>query len=723
MSRKFLLQMAIIGSIRKRGTLIVVIVGLSLGAFILGGAQNLFVTNNNTVASFNGNKFPVEKYQQQLEEKKAFVSMLNPGMELDEATEDALKDEVWEDLLRQFVYEKQYSVVGLKIGEEELNDLFVGETVDPSIKQQFVNQQTGKFDPNLVQQYAQQFEDASQVPQDKIDEWNARKAYWGYLQNKIKNDRYSNKYMNMVTKGLYVTTKEASSMYKANNDRANVRFVVKPYSTIADSTISFTEEELVNFFKEHKYRMRSKKSKSIKYGVFLSIPTVGDTAALRSNIIKLRDELATTDDDTLFVAQNSEESPEPVFVKKNVINKDLDSLLFDAPTGTVAGPFIENGYFLIGKKLIERFQPDSCKARHILIQPTENSEAAVGIAQKLQDSIYNVLKADMSKFAELAAKFSKDGSAKDTGNLGWFGKGQMVAEFNDSCFMGKKGDLKKVTSQFGYHIILILDQTAPVKESQIAMVVKAIKPSEETKKVQYNLANEMAYGKPTDKKADVVKYMDDFAKKNNIIYRDEASITEATKNILNMPNTKQIVKWALGAKRGDVSDIFESDDNYIVAVVNANRPEGIPALNDVRDDVIAAFRRHKKAEKFIGEFNSALAMSKTIDALSSALKLNIGTAADISFGSYFIPGAGIEPALMGTIFGLKQGMLSKPVEGNSGVFVVVVDKFTAAPVLPDYSQMKSDVSKSYGKSRMQDIINAIKEKANVKDNRYKFDIF
>lgn len=712
--------MAIIGSIRKRGTLIVVIVGLSLAAFILGGAQSLFVSNNTNVGSFNGDKYSIEKYSKLVEEKKAFVLTINPGSELDDATEDGLKAEVWDDIIREKVYEKQYRILGLTISEAELNDMFVGETVDPSIRQQFVNQM-GQFDPNLVQQYSQQFEDNSQIPEDKMQEWVARRAYWGYLQNKIENDRLQNKYVNMVTKGLYVTTKEATSMYKANSDHANIRFVVKTYATIADSTVSFTEEELINFFKEHKYRMRSKKSKAIKYGVFLSIPTAGDSTVQRNAMITLRDELAATDDDTLFVAQNSEESSPPMFVKKGLLSPVLDSLLFSAPKGTVAGPVIESGYYIIAKKLEERFQPDSCKARHILIQPKENSEVAVKAAMDLRDSLYTALQ-NGANFVELAAKYSSDPSAKDSGNVGWFGKGTMVKEFADSCFMNKKGETKKVNSQFGFHIVYIIDQTAPVKESQIAMVIKAIKPSEETKRVQYNLANEMAYPDKKVKGFDAVKHMDDFAKKNNVIYRDEASITETSRNILNMEGTKAIVKWTLGAKRGEISDIFESGDNYIVAVVTADRPDGIPALADVRDDAILAFRKHKKAKQFTDEFNSAMATSKDINSLAGTMKLNVGSAQDVAFGSYFVPGAGIEPELLGTAFGIKVNQLSKPIEGSSGVFVVVVDQFNPGPVLPDYSMIKKDIMRNAA-NRANDAFTAVKEKANVKDYRYKFDIF
>src|SRR5688572_18191484 len=164
--------MAIIGSIRKRGTLIVVIVGFSLAAFILTGTPGLFQSNPTTVGSFNGSGVSEEEYLYKVQQKKNFISAVNPQAEFDEATENSLKEEAWEDIIREKVYEKQYKLLGIKLSDKEANDLFVGETADNSLKQQFVNQ-SGQFDPNLVQQYAQQFEaDESQIPEENRAEWN-----------------------------------------------------------------------------------------------------------------------------------------------------------------------------------------------------------------------------------------------------------------------------------------------------------------------------------------------------------------------------------------------------------------------------------------------------------------------------------------------------------------------------------------------------------------------
>jgi len=61
-------------------------------------------------------------------------------------------------------------------------------------------------------------------------------------------------------------------------------------------------------------------------------------------------------------------------------------------------------------------------------------------------------------FEDIAKERSNCPSSKDGGNLGWFGKGQMVKEFEDACFNSKKGKIiGPIKTQFGYHIIKIID--------------------------------------------------------------------------------------------------------------------------------------------------------------------------------------------------------------------------------------------------------------------------
>ena len=62
-----------------------------------------------------------------------------------------------------------------------------------------------------------------------------------------------------------------------------------------------------------------------------------------------------------------------------------------------------------------------------------------------------------ASFEDLARAVSMCPSGKKGGRLGWFERGQMVPEFDEACFSGKKGDMKIIKTQFGWHIIKIND--------------------------------------------------------------------------------------------------------------------------------------------------------------------------------------------------------------------------------------------------------------------------
>lgn len=715
--------MAVIGSIRKRGTLLLIVIGVSMLAFILSSKfVNLFSTGSvdTTVAVINGNKVNLNEFQNRMEEKEAFITSMNPNANLDETQRQQIAEEVWNDILRDKVYYRQYDLVGVKLTTEEEADMLTGETIHPAILQQFRNPQTGMFDPNSVVNYNNQFqEEPAGMDEEQLAQWRAQRSQWYYFKNYIREDRLSTKYNNLVTKGLYVTTKEAKSTFVATNSRANIRFVMKPYAMIPDSAITLSDEEVKNYYNEFKYKFRQKKSRSMKYALFMAIPTSQDSADIYNNMVKLSDEWKTSTDDTLFVYENAQDPSEPTYYKEGALGLMMDSLLFNTADGTVAGPFVQNGYYLLGKKLSERMMSDSVKARHILIQPKTQEE--VEAKRNLRDSLFTVLQ-NGGNFAEIAALYSNDGSAKDTGNLGWFTEGMMVPQFNDTCFASEKGQLKKVDTQFGFHIIYIQDKTKPKKQARIGIVNKLIEPSDATMKEAYSKASEMLAVDQTAKGFDSEKYFVDYCNSKNVMVRDEPFLTESSKNLMGMDGTKDIIKWGLSAKKGEISDVFEVGYTYVVAVVTAVRIDGIPKLEDIRGEVEVRARQHKKAEQFKQEFTGAMS-SGNIDGVAAGMKLQVIPGNDVTFASYFVPGAGIEPALLGVVFGSNIGKLSKPVEGNNGVFVAVVDGFTPAPEMPDYSLYRMQMLQGLVGRAANEVGTALKEKARLQDYRYKFDIF
>lgn len=717
--------MAVIGSIRKRGTLLLVVIGVSMLAFILG--SNVFdrIFNqgpDNTVAIIGGKNVNIAEYQVRLADKENLLRTLNPQAEMNDMQRQQLGDEVWNDIINERVFFKEYEKIGLSITPAEMNDMLVGRTIHSLIVSQFTNQQTGQFNPQDVANYAAQFEDESTIPEENLEQWRAARAYWAYLQRSIRLDRLQNKYSTLINKSIYVTTKEAESNYKAMSDRANIRFVAKPYSLIPDSAITLSDDELRKYFNEFKYKFRQKHSRAIKYVVFAGIPTPKDTATLRNAMIELRNEFASSTDDTSFVRLNSEQNVDPTFYKVKTLNPYLDSALFNASIGTTTGPIVENGYFVIAKKMGEKFSPDSSKARHILLQPQTQQEVEVLRARR--DSLFTVLK-NGGDFAAIAAQYSADNSNKnDTGNLGWFTEGMMVKNFNDSVFNAKPGQLIKVDTEFGFHIVLVQAQTKPTKKVLVGMVSKLIKPSDETLQDAYNKASELAFVDKKQKGFNPDEYFEKTVKEKNLMARDESFITESTRNLMGMDNTRDVIKWALTAKRGDISEVFQSGNNYIVAILTSIRTDGIPKLEDVKKEVEGYARRHKKAEQFIQEFNTALSgANNNIDALASAMKLQVIPASDITFNAFFIPGAGVEQELIGAVFGSKPGQLSKPLEGNNAVYVIVTDAINPAPAISDYSYNKMQLMSQMTSRAANDALEAVKQKYKIQDRRYLFDVY
>lgn len=715
--------MAVIGSIRKRGTLLLIVIGVSMLAFILG--SNVFTDffhkgPDNNVAVMGGKNVNIAEYQNRVADKEALIKMLNPQAEINEMQRQQIADEVWNDIVNERVMFKEYEKLGIVISSAEMNDMLVGRTVHPLILSQFSNQQTGMFNAQDVANYAAQFEDESAVPEQNLEQWHSARAYWAYLQQSIRLDRLQGKYTNLISKSTYVTAKEAESNFKAANDRANIRFVMKPYTLIPDSTITISDDELRSYFNEFKYRYRQKKSRAIRYVVFPGIPTTQDTLTLETEMKNLLQEFSKTDDDTLFVRQNSDQSIDPKFYSKGALGSYLDSLLFQSSIGTTAGPYIENGSFIIAKKIGEKESSDSAKARHILLKPTKQED--VEAFRNLRDSLFTVLQ-NGGDFASIAAQYSADESNKnDTGNLGWFSEGMMVRSFNDTVFSSKAGTFKKIDTEFGFHIVYIQAMTKPNKKTLVALSYRQILPSNETMQDAYNKASDMAFVDKKQKSFNPDTYFDKYCQQHMLVPREESFLTEASRSIMGLDESTDIVKWILTSQRGDISEVFQSGNNYVVVLLTTIRSDGIPKLEDVKTEVEAGAKRHKKATQFIQEFNQAMSGQNNLDAIATAMKLNITPSTDLTFQSFFIPGAGVEVELIGAIFGMKQGQLSKPIEGNNGVYVFVTDVLNPAQGTGDYSFNKMQLLSQLSSRAATDAFEAVKLSYKIQDKRYMFDL-
>lgn len=700
--------MSVLAKIREKSGLLLLVIGGALVLFIAGDllTSNTSVFNRTAtdVGEVAGRRITGEEFEMRVAKAEENYRLNTGQQSIDEGLRDMLRQQTWNQMLNEIIMEAEYKELGLVVSPQELYDMVRGSDPHPSVKQAFTNPNTGIFDPQAVLNFLKNMEN---------DESGATKARWVEFEASIKRERLNEKYNNLITKGLYVPTTFAKLDYEAKNRLANIQYVAKRYNTIADSTIVLTDADLQKYYKEHLQEFEQEASRKIEYVVFDVFPSQADEQKILEEISSLKNEFAQTDDDTAFIAANSDLPLNGAKYTKTQLPADMEEAVFANGKGYVHGPYKEGNLYKLAKVVELQAASDSVKARHILIKINDNDTAK---AQAKADSLKNLIKKG-KKFEDLAKEHSEDpGSGANGGDLGWFTEGTMVKPFNDACFNGKKGDMPIVVSQFGVHLIEILDKTAPIQKASLLYLEKQVEPSSKTAQEVYIKASEFV------SKANNKESFDKTAEEMGLVKRVAENIKEVDRNLVGLNNTKEIIRWVYNdkTKEGSVSKPFEIDNKFIVAVLTEIREKGYATLEQVKTQVEIGARKDKKAEIFINEFNQAMANGNTLESIASKVNGAVETADNVNFGAFAIPGMGREPRVLGTIFATKQGAISKPIKGETGVFIVSPQSFTEPAQVSDYSPYKLQLSGALTNRAAGEVFEALKQKANIIDNRGKF---
>lgn len=700
--------MSILSKIREKSGLLLLVIGGALVLFIAGDllTSNTSVFNRTLtdVGEVAGRRITGEEFESRVAKAEENYKLNTGEQSIDEGLKDLLRQQTWNQMLNEIIMDAEYKELGLVVSPQELYDMVRGKDPHPSVKQAFTNQQTGIFDPSAVIKFLKNMEN---------DETGVTKARWIEFEASIKRERLNEKYNNLISKGLYVPTVFAKLDYEAKNRLANIKYVALRYNTIADSTIVLSDADLQKYYKEHLHEFEQEASRKIEYVVFDVFPSREDDQKVLEEITALKNEFAETDDDTSFIAANSDFPLKGVKLGNMQLDSEMQEAFSKNGKGYVHGPYKEGNIYKLAKVIDVQTSSDSVKARHILVKINNNDTAS---AQAKIDSLKNLIKKG-KKFEDIAKENSEDlGSASNGGDLGWFTEGVMVKPFNDACFNGKKGDMPVVISQFGIHLIEILDKTTPTPKYSILYLEKQVEPSSKTAQEVYVRASEFV------SKAKNKETFDKAVEEMNLIKRVAENIKETDRNIVGLNNSKEIIRWVYNdkTKLESVSKPFEIENKFIVAILTEIREKGYATLEQVRSQVEIGARKEKKAEQLIIQMNQAMADGSNLETIASKLNTAVETAENVSFAAFAIPGMGREPRVLGTIFAIQQGAISKPIKGETGVFVISPQSFTEPAEVSDYSPYKLQLSGALSNRVASEVFEALKEKANVIDNRGKF---
>ena len=699
--------MGIMGFLRDRmGKILAFVIGLALFAFVIGevvrSGGSFFKDDRNMLGEVGGEKVAYDEFTKKVDQNSAQFRQQSGQGNLSPQITAYIQENTWNQYVSQLILKKEIEKVGLTVGDDETKSMISGNNPNPQVVQAFGDPKTGQVDKAKLNNFL------SQLPTLSADV----RQQWSDFVVQLIESKTSEKYVSLVTNGIYVNSLDAKDEYEAKNKLANFKYVTLDYASVPDSKITVTDDDYQSYYNDHKSEFKNpQETRTFDYVSFNASPSKDDSLAIKKQAEKLAADFKASTNDSLFVQINSETKAPITYQHKGKLEPKIDSIMFNSPNGFVYGPYLSNGSYKIAKLVDAHFEPDSVKARHILID-----DKVIGIEKAMAkaDSIKKLIQGGKS-FAEMANLYSTDkNSAVKGGDLGTFGRGAMIPVFEDAVFSGKKGDLKIVASQFGVHLIEIEELKGSSKVAKIAAVDVPLKASSATQTVAYSKAQGFL-GSLTGNN------FEEEAKKAGVIKKTATDVNGTAGAVLGIDNAREIVRWAFNAKKGDFSDkVYISGDQYIIADLVQVNPKGTLSLDAVKKQIEPLVKNKVKAKLLTDKFESALGGASGLDQVAQKVGGKVVPIQNIVFANPVIPGSSAEYKLVGTIFGSQPNKISKPVEGQVGVYVFSLDSFTNPAPLTNALKEKQQIAQAIMQRADSQIFDALKDKADIKDYRAKF---
>lgn len=705
--------MAVLNKIRQRSVFLIIIIALALFSFVLadvirnGGMSSQ--SAQNTIATVNGNEIGREEFAREVE-------ALQRNMGRNMSTTQAV-NRVWDQRLRQVILEEEVEELGIRAGEAQVTELVRAQMAN---NPNFTNE-AGMFDENRLREYVANLKETSPEAYEQ----------WQQFTTNLAQTAKMNSYYNMVGVGVGATLLEGEQAYRMQNDNVNMKFVQIPYSSVPDSEVEVTKSDIKNYLENHSSRFETDASRSLQYIIFEESASEEDESEAKESLSSLRNERVeynaaigandtlsgfdSTDDYADFVNNNSDLPFDNRFKFRNDFSGSNAEAIFNLNEGETFGPYQENGYWKLSKVIETKNIPDSVKASHILVT-YQGSQLGAGVsrsqeeAQALADSIAGVVRSDNSKFAELASEYSADSSNKEEGgDLGYFAPGVMIPAFDNYVFDNSTGDVGVVETPLGYHVVSIDDQTEAARAVKVATIAREIEASEKT---MNNLFNEVTKFEISASEGDFAEV----AKKENYEVRTVKDVKALEENIPGAGAQRRVIQWAFEdeASVGDVRR-FDTNNGYIVAQLTSKRDKGLMSVEEASAEVTPILRKEKKAELIKERIQG-----NSLQEIANNQGVSVQTADAVNLSNPTLAGAGEEPEVVGAVFSMEPGKVSSPLAGEKGVYVAeLVSKFEA-PAMDSYKGFAQQESASRRAQATMRVFEALKDKAEIDDNRARF---
>lgn len=721
--------MSIIQSIRERGALIsAIVIALALLGFILtdylstrGGS--LFDGNRSTtIGVINGNKIDVVEFERRIKQQEDMMKA--QGQNLGEMGRQQIIESIWSEEVNRAIMDEEFENLGIAVGSRELNDMLYGSNPPPDLKQRFTNEQ-GVYDANAARQFMNQLRNSN--------DQTARQQLEDYLAS-LEYSRMMQKYTSMLINSIYFPKWFIEKQMTESSALAKVSYVRELYNTVPDSTVVVSDKEIENYIDDRKSAFKQEESRSISYVMFDAAPTSEDSAKHMSQLQNRKEEFENTSDPAAFVARYGSNI---AYYDGYTLGSKMQGPFADSikplSDSAVFGPYLDEGNYVLAKKIGRINMPDSVKVRHILIKIADNQAGQIrddSTARLLADSIMNAV-ATGADFNQLVLKYSDDPGSKTTGGEYEFGSTSgLVKNFYETSFYKPVGTKEVVRGEsqeyIGYHYIEVLRQWNFEPAYKVAYLSKPIFASDETENTAANKANVFA-----QESEDLKSFDQNFEKNLKPQGIQKMFATNIKPNdyfITGLNVSRPLVKKIYEADEGEVLQPEMVGDKYVVAVVTDIYEEGTQTAATARAAVEPIIRNQKKADiikKKIGNITSledaAARLGQQITAVDSLRFLGSS------------PNLGYEPKIIGASFNPsnKGKVVDQALAGQAGVYVLRVDDISATSIanpsiedqrkaLEAEAKQRASGYNPYSQQQNPPFLEVLKEDAEIKDYRRRF---
>jgi peptidyl-prolyl cis-trans isomerase D len=695
----------------KAGVLVAGVIGLSLFLFVVsdffgrGRGQRLKQKKYYEIGRISGEYVSYQDYELRLQNLQE-IYKLSGRANIDEASTETMREQTWQQMVREKILDSQYKKLGIGVSTEEVDELVLGNKPHQIVQQLFTDQTTGVFNKSFLVNFLKQTE---------VDE--TAKKYWLFFENEIVNDRMNTKYNNLVSKGLFVTSKQAEFEKLLSGNTVDFSYVLKNYALISDSSVKISESDIQAYYAKHKQIYKRTALRDVEYVSFDVTPSEDDIKLTEDWINKTKEEFATVPDPVQYINLTADSRYVGFFTPLVNVPENLKDFVKKEDLSTIYGPYVEDGSYKVARVLAVADRPDSVHVRHILLTP--NRTRTLEVAKHQADSLIKLIKSGTSFNALATANSDDKGSAQLGGDLGWFPEGRMVVPFNNACFSAKKGDLVTAETSFGIHIIEILAQSNNTRKYNIGIIDRKIVPGSITNQKFYSEASQFAGTNDT-----YDKFIKAIAAKG-LNKRVATDIAPQQKTLPGLDNPRSLIMSLFQTGKDKIvldnnqQAVFEVGNKYVIAYCTKAQEDGIAGVKDVENDIKFALVKDKKAEMISAEFMKNNGSGKTVDDIARSMGLTVQEATQVNFKSYTVPGVGSEPALIAAATVAKQGIVSGPVKGINGVYMLTANNLTTAQG-EDIKLVHDRLKSTFQMRGTYEAYEALRKGANIVDKRYKF---